>query len=321
MKKDFISKQLIAFSIIATFFSFILMHNVEATSVEETNSKNVPVEKEEVILEYDAITGETREVNMEELQKVISLYNNNSENVNKVEGYTPKHRQNQFNSLIMPMMSDSRYETTATRITNTAPAPYSKVLKTVSDGGESTAFLVGPRAAMTSAHCIFTKNGNEFFKNWHCYAGFNGTKYFGPSSGWTKVYYSNTWMDSHESSSDWAIVVLGEDYSQEVGWFGTQMLSDSELSNLNVTTLGYPTDAHYGYDGGSQYMTGYKVKKVATNDFTYGAFTTDGYSGSPIMRDSDNYVVGVHYGSLSHTLSGGVRVNQAMINVILDLNK
>lgn len=318
MKKYLFSKLLIALFTSATFFSFILFHNVEAVSTATTN-----LQEEEQILKYDAITGKITVVDMEELKRVVSLYSRNSDDANKVEGYTPNYTINNasFNSSTMPTMNDSKYETVATRITDTVPVPYSKVLKVTCSGGAATAYLVGPKAAMTSAHCVFDENNNNaFFTDWTCYAAYSDGFYLGSPTGWSQVYFSSKWKETHDPQYDWAICVLQADFSKVVGWFGTTITSDSELSNMNVTVLGYPSNPTYGYKGLYQYKTGYKVKKVATYGFTYGAYTVGGFSGSPIIRDTDNYVVGVHHGSNSNFLAYGVRITSEMISIIKNIN-
>lgn len=125
--------------LVSIIFSILIINqDVRATSVEEDTTSIAQESVEDRIMKYDAITGKTTEVNMEELRNVISTLSvNSSDDPYSVSGYTPEHiiNETRFESLIMPMMSDSKYEKTATRITNTVPVPYSKVLKVSFEGG------------------------------------------------------------------------------------------------------------------------------------------------------------------------------------------
>ena len=315
MKKHLISKLLIIF-LISTTFSFIMINNTNATNLETENSATVSNEEEQ-ILEYDAITGKTTVVDMEELQKSISLCDKNSNiATNTIPGQSitfPK-----FKSPFMTMMSDPGYETRALRITDTTQFPYRSVLKVSFDGGSGTASLIAPKGALTAAHVIFNED-NEPFANWTCYVAFNNWSYQGIPTGWSKVYFSSKWKSTHDKQYDWAICVLETDYSYTTSSFGVSACSDGDLQDLGVTCLGYPSESKYLYNGLEQYSTGYKIKSVGTYHFMYGGYTVGGFSGAPIISDVTGSIIGVHFGS-NKTFEGyGVRVTQEMIDIMKNI--
>ena len=131
-------------------------------------------------------------------------------------------------------------------------------------------------------------------------------------------------MSSHGDAYDWAILVLGANVGNQVGWYGlTSYGSSSDLDGTSVTVLGYPIDTNYGFnsDGRYQYSTGENIESVTDNNFEYSAYVFEGFSGGPILRDSDNYIVGVHKGMLgnNHTRAYGVRITSSMIDLIKSL--
>lgn len=109
-----------------------------------------------------------------------------------------------------------------------------------------------------------------------------------------------------------------------MGGVGVQSYgTNSEMNNMSVRVLGYPGDVNYGFPSTAkyQYSTGEKIISVRDLSFRYSAMSCDGFSGGPIMRTSDNYVVGVHHGTYKGVNeAAGVRITQGMINIILSLN-
>lgn len=61
-----------------------------------------------------------------------------------------------------------------------------------------------------------------------------------------------------------------------------------------------------------------KITSVGNQYFRYSATTYDHNSGSPISN-SDNYIVGVHYGMVWNTPTG-VRIAKEMVDIINNLN-
>ncbi len=322
MNRNLISKIFIILLILSTSLMCFFTSNAHAVNVKQ---EDYQLESDEKIMEYDAITNETKEVNMEELKQLIEIQNKSTNNVtsyNSISPYNPYSEKDLTQDTIMPL-----YEPSARRITDTGSYPYRTTCRVSVENSSgttryATAAIVGPKVALTAAHCIFdATNGNAVFKNWTIYPGYNGNSYYGTACGWSKVYYSSKWIETHSYEYDWAICVLESDVGNQVGWFGVQSYgSNSELNGISARVLGYPGDIDYGFTLNAiyQYETGEKITSVADRYFKYSAYTFEGFSGGPIIR-SDNYIVGIHYGKTSN-IPTGVRITQEMINIIRNIN-
>lgn len=300
--------------------------NAQNIEQQERNKLEETLGTEEKIMKYNAKTQETTEVNIFELKKLLTLQiGTKSSLCNSIPPYDP------FENSIKVFSAD-----TAERVTDTYTFPNRVtcriVAQTTSNNITSNTYgtcaIVGPNVGLTAAHCVFDQNnGNAIKKNWTIYPGCNGLDenrnpiYYGTACGWDEVYYSSKWMETHSNEYDWAICVLQSDVGNQLGWFGVQSYgSNSELNNVNVRTYGYPGDTNYGFfsDARYQYTTGEKIMSVSDRYFKYSGWTFGGFSGGPITRISDNYIVGVHFG-LDGNTPIGVRITQEMIDIILSL--
>ncbi len=294
----------------------------------KSNASELKIEgtfdRDEKIMEYDARTGETKEVDIEALEKELEIKGE------KVRGkdaiLKPK------NIYKGPSLRVGRKDS-AERITNVKIAPYNRVCRIVSTNSNNkekvgSAAIVGKRLAITAAHCVWDSSTKQVMKNWKLYPGYaysNGqaTSQATPC-GWDKVFYSNGWMTNTNPKNfteDWAICILQADVGNQVGHFGAQSYgTSSEMINLPVTTFGYPGDVEYGFqDGGKdQYKTGDKITKAESGAFLYNGFCVGGFSGGPIVRDSDNYIVGIHAAGEDAKIGLGVRITQNMINIMIN---
>lgn len=107
-----------------------------------------------------------------------------------------------------------------------------------------------------------------------------------------------------------------------VGFGAVSYGSSSDLKNLQVRLIGYPGDINYGFSTKAkyQYESIGNITSVSNNYFKYNAFSCQGFSGGPIMRTSDNYIVGVHIGKQNGSTPIGVRITPNMVNIINNLN-
>lgn len=121
---------------------------------------------------------------------------------------------------------------------------------------------------------------------------------------------------------DWAICILEAPLGNYVGsYFGAQSYGvNSQLDNVPIKLTGYPADTSYGYTSGGlyQYETGEKITSVANDTFQFSAYTAGGFSGGPIRRTSDNYIVGINQGKTLLGTPIGVRISQEMIDIMKD---
>ncbi len=176
-------------------FLFIILLgniNVNASTVEnETSRLNEILDSKERIMKYDAITGETTEVDIEELQEVVK------------EKYGLKDSKEAMLNTIFSNKSKIMYTPNAlmstngplTRYINTTGTIQRAVCKVKSDQGNASACLVGNNVALTAAHVIWNENTKDKHTNLKFYPGYSNGSYTG-SCGWSSVYYADNWMNS-----------------------------------------------------------------------------------------------------------------------------
>lgn len=307
-------------------FSLFLTSNVHATtSIIEKDGKitfdiisdDTPQinQEEEKIMCYDSATGETTEVNMDELRK--SAITKISVNGGRRDRIEPPNLIKTSN-LIIPKLLNSSFEPSP----NVTTSPYKSICRIKAEvyGKELVAsgYLAGPKVLVTAAHCVMNTDDNDAtFADWVAYPGFQTeSSYMNLSSGWSKIYYSNLWKSTHAAEVDWCICILNSDIGNTAKWLGTQAYgTDKELINLPVRLYGYPASLGQGE---FQYYSDGIIEDA--NNYLFHSTTSglDGFSGGPIVRRSDNYVVGIHRGvkKSDPSLGTGVRINQDMIDII-----
>ena len=89
------------------------------------------------------------------------------------------------------------------------------------------------------------------------------------------------------------------------------------MNGLSVRLLGYPLSPGVGE---KQYYTTGTITNTNDLYFDSTAKSVEGFSGGPVTRTSDDYVVGInrgHYNSNPDT-EVAVRITQDMINIILE---
>lgn len=325
MKNLFIKKFLISLliGIIFILLTCTRYSNATITENEQSNKEgneitvNDVLETSSKIMKYDANTNETTEVNMQEIENILKIKNDKT-------SYTTSYRPNNpiISHLTTPYILNDNGS--MERINDTSIYPYSVTCRISSNNSSGilvvgTGTLVGPKILITAAHCVYDEN-NEKLKYWTAYAGYNDGNYWG-SSGYFQVYYSSDWINNRTDGEDWAVVVLNEDLGNQIGWNGVQSYGDdSYLLNQSVWTIGYPTDIDYGFDrkGLYQYKTFGTIEKVYNNYFDYSGTTVYGFSGGPVMRMEDDYIVGVHYGIIKGKVSA-TRITTQIVNLIKTL--
>lgn len=285
--------------------------------VSELNNSNEEIAKEEKIMKYDVKTGTTTEIDIEQISALLR-----KANINVAEPYgniaTSKNSNN------VPVVLADGYG--MTQVTNTTSFPYKATCRlTWNGGGFATGFLVGPNLLLTAAHCVMKTSPSDAFANWKCYPAYNGGQVAingtTHSTGWEEIYYSNNWVNYKSNDYDWCLCVLENDLGNDIGaYYGVQAYgSNSGLNNVAVKALGYP--GQNVYDGLYQrYSTG-TTSNTHARYFDCSARSFEGMSGGPIMRTSDNYVVGLVKGAYKNNTSKtyGVRMTQAIVDLINDL--
>lgn len=333
MKKFFMLKLFIILLISSVFLIFILNCDVKATNCEGEELNLDEIDEGEILC-YDSETKETTVVDMEELRQVLKAQRGVTANTT-TSSYIPKGEAYMISdsSFVAPSRtgySVTSLDATMEKVNNTFVFPHKQTCRLTykdASGGTHTGSgsIIGPNILLTCAHCIFdTDNNNAVFSDWTAYPGYNKNQYVQGKATHVRVYSSSTWMETHSAKYDWAICILDSDLGNHIGWLGLQSYGqNSHLSNVEVRALGYPGETNYGFDYNAifQYETRGNVRSVYDTYFTYSGLTFKGFSGGPVLRTSDDRIVGVHQGL--NKPGGdpvGVRISQAMIDLVNSLN-
>ncbi len=325
MKVKLIAKIFATFLIVSVLIS--MCYSTEANNTETNkqfyiNSEDYlpnvlttgpkTLREQEKIMEYDARTGETKEVDMEKLrQKAISI-NKKSANyqINSLDSYQPIKTKHAL---------DLRAGTfTLQRVADVTMFPYRANCRVkyevYGDEGVGSGSLVGPKLVLTTAHCVMNRNDSDhFFAEWNAYPAYNNGPYNNLGCGWAKIYYSDLWLSTHEPEYDWCICVLYDDLGEKVGYHGlTSYGSNSEMERLMVRGYGYPVDPG---EGKYQYSTYGTLTDIQDGYFITNATARGGMSGGPMCRTTDENIIGIiKAGNLTSTQV--VRISQNIIDII-----
>lgn len=328
MNKKFLTKLSISLVLVIMVSSIFLTSSVKAVSStlneKQKISKEVSADdvitissKEEKIMEYDSTTGITKEVDMDSLRE--SLNSKNTKNggyTDRIEAYDPLANTDTRALTVTNMLYNP--------VSNVTSLPYRATCRIKADVYGKTliasGYVASPKIVVTAAHCVMNiKDNDAYFGDWVAYPGYNnGSSYKGVSSGWSKVYYSSYWKLTHSKAYDWCICVLNSDIGNTTGWYGTQSYgTNSGMDGLSVRLFGYPTEP---YDGERQYYTSGTILNTNGLYFDSSIKSVDGFSGGPVTRTSDNYVVGINHGVYTSDPDTeiGVRITQNMIDIIIE---
>lgn len=296
--------------------------NLQDNIKESDIQKNTISDKEEKIIKYDAITGETTEVDMKLLKEKNKLFNLANKNSNSTEPYNPLKLPGKNTTKSNRLMMDSFY----TKVTDTIIFPYVVTCRIDAGIDEGTGFLVGPNMMLTAAHVLYNDENNNELRNFTVYPGYNHgilqiyDKTF--SSGWQAIYRSSIWLETHDPEYDWALVELKEDLGNQLGWYGIiNYNSGTFLDNLKVDMLGYPDQLD---NAKVQYYTTGNIIEVSDKHFIVSMGNSHGMSGGPITPNSGDYefyAAGIIKGFIEHFLidqTYGVRITEYLIDLIKD---
>jgi V8-like Glu-specific endopeptidase len=206
---------------------------------------------------------------------------------------------------------EDRLLCSAQLITDTKPEPFRSVAKVISwwdinhntrrDNGEvfeATAAMIGPRAALTSAHQVYDPQLGGFATEVTLIPGADGGKpplgtFKARSFGIPILYESRPY-----AGDDLAVLNFAQNIGKRSGWFDWAALPAKELKHSEIFNIGYPGDTH---SGDQQYFsTGIPYGLTAT-ELRYRTAqlpVEHGSSGSPLYievpKAARPIIVGVH---------------------------
>lgn len=188
--------------------------------------------------------------------------------------------------------------------------------------GHATGFVIGDKYLLTAAHAVYGAS------NVIAYFGANGTTY--ESVRWASQWdicaaYSEEDEDENNVSNDWAVVKFSADIADTTGRLLIGYTTyDYQLSMMNYTVCGYPTDKfvedNSGILGKKVYM--YKDSSdlygYSTEALHYSIDTAKGQSGAPIYNSETYTVYGIHCNGVGdNPYNSGRRITQTLYNYFL----
>lgn len=315
MKNNFVLKLVTTLLVIIMLSLTISVYSVSATS-EDISENQEEVLQEEKILMYDAETGETTEIDMDQLRQNIAMtYSQNGTEMNRVEPYFPNQNINTEYRLNRNTSSEEFH-----RIPEVTGFPNTAICRVGFDGGSGSGFLIGSNLLLTNAHCVMNKkNNNSIFTNWVAYPGFNNGDVYeeGLQAGWSQIFYSSNWLSTHSDEDDWCLCILQKDLGNSTGYFGAVAYgTEAEMNNLQVRAVGYPDDYGGTYD---QYYTLGRILTTYSGKFNMTTPLSDGMSGGPITTIADTgTIIGIAKGNYTYNTNIyiGVRITQNIIDLV-----
>ena len=326
MRRKIIKKSLIILILCLLTLTYLFNYNVQARNIEYLKNSEVPTTESEKIIRYDVETNTSTIVDMEALEVMLANQNNG-----KIKTFTGDDIYKTM-TIEKPLSTD---DYSATKLDNSMirQSPYRYVCRLTFKDSEdvdyyASASLCGPKSALTAAHCIFDINDNDaIYKDWKVFPGYcvvdDTYETCGAICGISQVYYSQKWLETHDSDYDWAICVLDREAAAG-GYLICQNIGTSnEMLGMKIQMAGYPAYSEWGFDpyGLYQYIVNGDIFEATDYRIYFKGVTTGGFSGSPIMRTDNSYVIASLSGYLIGDLTTcvGVRITQEMINVMNSL--
>lgn len=174
-----------------------------------------------------------------------------------------------------------------------------------------TAWLMSNSAAVTSAHCLYSKENGGYATEVTLWPGRKGsTMPFGSVKG-SKVNVTQNWIDKGGIIYDYGVIQLKEPIGKQVGYFGYKYTKGTSINGTGVKVAGYPGEGDH-----KQYTAPGKIISSSVSVLNYNIDTTSGQSGSPVFyQEGNNYIsIGVHgYGG---SMNSAKRINEFMFNWI-----
>lgn len=167
---------------------------------------------------------------------------------------------------------------------------------------EGTASLQSYDIAVSAAHVIWRKElQNSECQGWPLYIKFEAGRSAlneGIVAGFSEIsigmnYVNNTVYDAITDreiaylDDDWCIIHLDQFVGGTVGFFGLSTCDTTEIG-MDIYLIGYPIDVSSGL---KQVKTTGTITAMGGNRVYYNAYSSDGYSGGPILNDGYLYAI------------------------------
>lgn len=205
---------------------------------------------------------------------------------------------------------------TRRRIRTTTSYPYRAVGKI--DIG-CTGTLVGPRHVLTAGHCVYDIDNDLWYRSLDFSPGQNGSSRPYGKYSWEVAIAASGWVNSHSANHDYAMIILGTNIGNTVGWLSYGWRNP--LPKYTVNIAGYPGDKPYG----TMWATYCKIAVIRTDRFYYPCDTYGGMSGSGVYAyfssTGSRIIYGIHaYGTggsyPSSRYNSATRITQTKFNAI-----
>ena len=174
-----------------------------------------------------------------------------------------------------------------------------------------TATLIGPKHAITAAHCVYDQENNSFYDNLKFVPGRldSSTKPFGEFNI-QKSYIHKKYADDKNDLYDYAVIELESNVGDNLGWAGFQVASTDATFNSGI--IGYPGDKEVG----TLWGVACPVKIDGSSKILHRCDTYGGMSGSAVrLQDKMDMVFAVHTWGNSET-NGGIALDQENFTAI-----
>ena len=184
--------------------------------------------------------------------------------------------------------------------------PWSAVGRVNTAGrGFCTGFLVGPRTALTAAHCLYDFRSGRWYQpvDVHFVAGYQRDRYLAHSRAASYSvadnYVPRTEPDVEDIVKDWAVISLAKPLGEQVGWLGVHRIDAETLNSIDRGTAltlqaGYRRDRPHAISVGLNCeIPGFFGDRLG---ILHSCDIMEGASGSPLLLfvEGKLRVLGLH---------------------------
>jgi glutamyl endopeptidase len=207
---------------------------------------------------------------------------------------------------------------TRQRIVNTTMYPWRAFGFVGFETGGCSGTLIGVHHVLTSGHCVYNIERDQWYKNVKFFPGENGGVSPYGGIGWRRLLSVTGWTQNHDEDSDFGLVILDTDVGNSVGWLGVGY--QDPMPHYTVNLVGYPGDK----PNWTMWQAVCPIEEATDTLLKYRCGTAPGSSGSSVyvyMPDNQKRTV---YGVNSYEYANGSgpnfgpRINALRYQIILN---